>query len=199
MTHPPQSATQASKQSIPTPLVSPHTTQHNKPQIVLPDDLPDLALLMLAGGAGIYAGSHISTHVDMALFRRLLVFLLLLGANVMLFAGAPARVALGGVASIMAGIVLYILALWNQPVWPLGAGEGGKGRSGGGSSLLQRWLGGALYSQVAVDEGEEDEEEGEMVVDFREKQQQQGGGDGGIGKGGGEVELTGSTSRQIQV
>lgn len=163
-------------------------TPTNTPQITLPDDLPALSLLLLAGGAGVYAGSCLSSHVDMGLFRWLLVLLLLLGANVMLFAGAPARVALAGVLSIMAGIVLCVLALWNQPVWSAEATKARKRRGGG---VLRRWLGGALYSQVALDEAEEDDDE-EMAVDFQsyarkaEVELTKGAGGGGDGGKGGD-------------
>lgn len=158
-----------------------HQTTNANQQILLPDDLPALSLLMLAGGAGVYAGSAVSAHVDMSLFRRLLVLLLLLGANVMLFAGAPAKVALGGVASISGGVALYILALWNQPVWPPG-----KGPASGSGGVLRRWLGGALYTQVSLDEEE-------MIVDFQHQERVEGG-DGGRLERGGEVELTATAS-----
>jgi hypothetical protein len=198
-------------QPPPPPKFPIHTPEPPPPQITtkqitLPDDFPSLSLLMLAGGTGVYAGSAVSAHVDMALFRRLLVLLLVLGANVMLFAGAPGRVALAGVASISAGLVLYMLALWNQPVWPEGSGKGkgGRGRGQGGSSVLRRWLGGALYSQVALDEDDdEEEEEEEMVVDFQRQQEEAeegGAGDGGRrGSGGGGVEMTAATADKREI
>jgi hypothetical protein len=121
---------------------------------------------MLAGGVGVYAGSALSPLVDVALFRRLLILLMLLGANVMLFAGTPGRVALSGVLSILALISLYILALWHQPFliakgnsYLTVAGLGGEGRV---ESLPQRWLGKVGYSQVAT---REEEEEGEEETD----------------------------------
>lgn len=69
-------------------------------QISLPDDASRLLLLMLAGGLGVGAGSALSSFVDVALFRRLLILLMLLGANVMLFAGRPLRTAVVGVCAV---------------------------------------------------------------------------------------------------
>lgn len=121
---------------------------------------------MLAGGMGVYAGSTLSPLVDVALFRRLLILLMLLGANIMLFAGTPGRVALSGVLSILALLVLFILALWHQP-FLLAKGNSylaaaGLGGEGGVESLPQRWLGKLGYSQVAT---REEEEEGEEETD----------------------------------
>jgi len=119
---------------------------------------------MLAGGVGVYAGSGLSLLVDVALFRRLLILLMLLGANVMLFAGTPGRVALSGVLSILALLVLYILVLWHHP-FLLAKGNNylaaaGLGGEGGVENLPQRWLGKVGYRQVATrDEEEEGEEE----------------------------------------
>ena len=119
----------------------------------------------------------------------------------MLFAGAPGKVALAGVASILAGIVLYVLALWNQPVWaPGGSQKGGKGGHGKGGGMLRRWLGGALYSRVALDDEEEEGEKGEeIVVDFQNQKgrsQGEGEGDGSRLERGaaGEVELSAAAS-----
>lgn len=109
--------------------------------------MPEVLVLMVAGGLGVYSGSIISPKVDMPLFRRILIFLLLLGANVMLFAGQPGRLAFVGVISIMGGVILYILALWNQPVFPFMKGSGG---------LSQRWLGNMVYSSVATNDDDED-------------------------------------------
>lgn len=59
--------------------------------------------------------------------------------------------------------------------------------------MLRRWLGGALYSQVALDE-EEGEGDEEMVVDFQharkgEVELTQGSGDGGDGGKGDRREI----------
>lgn len=148
--------------SIRPPFLLSSLQNHTK-QINLPGDGPSLLSLMLAGGVGVYAGSALSPLVDVALFRRLLILLMLLGANVMLFAGTPGRVALSGVLSILALLVLYVLALWHQP-FLLAKGNSylaaaGLGGEGGVESLPQRWLGNVGYSQVATQEEEEEEEE----------------------------------------
>lgn len=133
-------------------------------QMALLNDGPSLVSLMLAGGVGVYAGSVLSPMVDVALFRRLLILLMLLGANVMLFAGTPGGVALSGVLSIFSLLILYILALWHQPLLlakggnnlaPAGVGM----EEEAGSHRPQRWLGNAGYNQVATREQEEDGEE----------------------------------------
>jgi hypothetical protein len=69
--------------------------------------------LMLAGGLGVYLGSVLSPRVDVILFRRLIILLLILGANVMLFAGAPGMSAAVGVSAIVAGLLMYTSALWH--------------------------------------------------------------------------------------
>lgn len=130
---------------------------------------------MLAGGVGVYAGSALSPLVDVALFRRLLILLMLLGANVMLFAGTPGGVALSGVLSILVVLVLYVLALWHQPLLLAKgnsylAAAGLRVEGGADSPRPQRWLGKAGYSQVATREQEEDGEEGTdgLLVDKAE-------------------------------
>ncbi|GAB5035605.1 Hypothetical protein NocV09_02800260 [Nannochloropsis oceanica] len=144
-------------------------------QMALLNDGPSLVSLMIAGGVGVYAGSVLSPMVDGALFRRLLILLMLLGANVMLFAGTPGGVALSGVLSIFSLLILYILALWHQPLLlakggnnlaPAGVGM----EEEAGSHRPQRWLGNAGYNQVATREQEEDgeEETDELLVDKHE-------------------------------
>jgi len=134
-------------------------------QISLPDDASRLLLLMLAGGLGVGAGSALSSFVDVALFRRLLILLMLLGANVMLFAGRPLRTAVVGVCAVSLFFLLYLLALWRQPSGPgpwasLLAAAGLAAESSSVDNWVpQRWVGKSGYSRVAT-QAEEEREEG---------------------------------------
>lgn len=132
-------------------------------QIMLPQDGPEILGLMLAGGIGVYAGSVASSKVDVVLFRRSLILLMLMGANVMLFAGAARRLAFLGMIAIGAGVILFVLALWNQPLlltskdWAMKNIGAAATAAGGG-----RWLGNMMYRKVATHEEEaEAEDDGE--------------------------------------
>lgn len=85
-------------------------------QLRLESDGGLLVSLFVAGGLGVWLGSVVSPTVDMVLFRRLLILLLLLGANVMLLTGVgPVVLALGGVLAILGGVALYATALYHEP------------------------------------------------------------------------------------
>ncbi len=144
------------------PSFSPPITTPTQPQISLLADGPCLLSLMLAGGVGVFAGSAVSPMVDVVLFRRLLILLMLLGANVMLFAGAPGRLALAGVLSVVVGTVLFILALWHQPFLLAKGNEWAA--SFGADSMPQRWLGKVGYSGVPTHEEDVDEAEAEEAA-----------------------------------
>jgi hypothetical protein len=88
-------------------------------QLRLGSDSGLLLSLFVAGGVGVWLGSVVSPRVDMVLFRRLLILLLLLGANVMLLTGVvPVTLALGGALALLGGVALYATALYHEPQPP---------------------------------------------------------------------------------
>lgn len=129
---------------------------------------------MLAGGMGVYAGSVASSKVDVVVFRRSLILLMLMGANVMLFAGAARRLALLGMIAVGAGIILFVLALWNQPLlltskeWAMKNIGAAAAATGGG-----RWLGNMMYWKVAT---HEEDAEAEADGDGEEEGEDAAGG-----------------------
>lgn len=149
---------------------------------------------MLAGGMGVYAGSVASSKVDVVVFRRSLILLMLMGANVMLFAGAARRLALLGMIAIGAGIILFVLALWNQPLlltskeWAMKNIGAAATAAGGG-----RWLGNMMYRKVAT---HEEDAEAEADGDGEEEGEDAAGGAAAEAEAQEEGGLTGKQRRQ---
>jgi len=116
----------------------------------------------------------------MTLFRRLIILLLFMGANVMLFNGLPGDKIVTGVVVVVVVVGLYVGVLWR------------KGEKGWVEAWRGRWVDDdVMYTKVATSEEEEEEEEEEDEEEG--KGQDDGGGSSSSSSSSGGVKPSGVT------